>query len=270
MVQYRSAIPHPQPPPRLQNQPNKKRRLVFILAPLILIVLLLPVIWISRQDDKSSNTENTAKNEPSFDKTQFSLTDPTSPWVVVNKKNPLSPSDYSPTDLRAPNITLKWNKTAENMQLRAEVATALEALNQAATTAGIELVLVSGYRSYDTQTDVYDSMVRGYGQAQADRESARPGHSEHQTGWAVDLGAVNKECELEICFADTPEGKWLAQNAYKFGFVIRYADGKESVTGYQYEPWHLRYVGTVLSEEMHRTNVDTLEEFFDLPNAPNY
>jgi D-alanyl-D-alanine carboxypeptidase len=167
-------------------------------------------------------------------------------------------------------MALRGAKTAENMQLRAEAATALASLASAAKTEGINVLVASAYRSYDTQTMIYDSEVRGFGQEEADRESARPGHSEHQTGWAVDLGAANKKCEIEACFGETPEGKWLATNAYKYGFVLRYAQGKEPITGYKYEPWHLRYVGVDLATEMHRTNTKTLEEFFDLPAAPNY
>ena len=201
----------------------------------------------------------------SFDKKQFPLTDPTGPWVVVNKKRRLSPKEYTPAGLRTPNMNVE-----SGQQVNGQTAAALEALNQAAAADGIQLILASGYRSYDSQAAIYDSEVRGFGQAQADRESARPGHSEHQTGWAADLGAANGKCELKACFADTPEGKWLAANAYKFGFIIRYAEGKEHITGYMYEPWHLRYVGTELSTEMHNQKIQTLEEFFNLPAAPEY
>src|SRR5688572_29379068 len=141
MVQYRTAIPRPQPPIQPPKQPSNKRRLALIIAPIILVVLLLPVLWISRQDN-ASDKKDTTTNEPSFDKTQFSLDDPTSPWVIANKQNPLAPTSYAPTDLVAPNVTLKSNKTAEAMQLRQEAATALEALNQAAIAEGVELVIV--------------------------------------------------------------------------------------------------------------------------------
>ncbi len=146
--------------------------------------------------------------------------------------------------------------------------------NRAETTAPTfdttQFSLVSAYRSHDTQKVIYDSEVKGFGQVQADRESARPGHSEHQTGWAADLAGPDKKCEIKLCFADTDEGKWLATNAHKYGFIIRYPGGKESITGYQYEPWHLRYVGTALAEEMHGTGIQTLEEFFDLSPASSY
>lgn len=244
--------------------------------PLIIIILLIASVigvsfWLFNHQKNSTNPDNAAQiQEPTFDKTQFSLTDPASSWVVVNKKRPLNPATYVPAGLVVPNITLKGGKESESMKLAPPAASALETLNADAKAAGIKLSLVSGYRSYNSQKTIYDSEVKGFGQAQADRESARPGHSEHQTGLAVDLGGATNECEIKICFAETAEGQWLADNAYKYGFVLRYAKDQESVTGYQFEPWHLRYVGTVLSQEMQRTGMAALEAFFGLPSAPSY
>lgn len=252
----------------LQTTQKPRRWPVLLVIAVGLLVLALPIVWITKNNDTKSETHQTT--EPTFDKTQFSLDDPTSPWLVVNKKRPLTPSTYAPTDLRAPSIKLKGSKTTEAMQLRADTAAALEALDTAAKADGLTFVLVSGYRSYSSQKTIYDSEVRGFGQAVADQESARPGYSEHQTGWAADLAGSSGDCEIEACFADTAEGQWLAANAYKYGFVIRYAKDKTDVTGYVYEPWHLRYVGTDLATEMHRTNTPTLEEFFALPAAPTY
>ena len=260
--------------PSLQNnlqttkKPNHWRLIIFIVIGLLL--LLIPVFWIGQNKNDGQKPENSQSAQPAFDKTQYSLDDPTSPWVVVNKKRPLTPKTYMPSGLRAPAMQLKGHKTAESMQLNTETARALETLVAAAQQEGLTFVLVSGYRSYNTQKTIYDSEVKGFGQSIADQESARPGHSEHQTGWAADLGRTDGDCEIEVCFADTPEGKWLATNSYKYGFIIRYAKDKTDITGYVYEPWHLRYVGTELSEEMHRTNIETLEEFFELTPAPSY
>ena len=184
----------------------------------------------------------------------------------MNKQRPLNPKQYEPSGLRLPDM----NVESSAMEVNGEAATALEALNTAAETAGLHFTVASAYRSYNNQVTTYDSVVNGYGQAEADRQSARPGYSEHQTGWAADLGAVGGKCRIEACFADTAEGKWLAANAYKYGFIIRYPQGKETVTGYQYEPWHVRYVGKSLSTEMHKQKIQTLEEFFNLPAAPDY
>jgi D-alanyl-D-alanine carboxypeptidase len=219
----------------------------------------------NKQDDKSGRNTPAAQ-VPSFDKKKYSLSDPTSPWVIVNKQRPLDPKTYEPSTLRTPNMEVE----SSDMKVNDETATALEALALAAANEGIHLLVASAYRSHADQTTIYNSMVRGYGQEEADRQSARPGYSEHQTGWAADLGAANGNCRIDTCFADTKEGKWLAANAYKYGFIIRYTEDKENVTGYHYEPWHVRYVGVELSTEMHNKSIQTLEEFFGLSAARDY
>jgi zinc D-Ala-D-Ala carboxypeptidase len=195
----------------------------------------------------------------SFNKKKYSLTDPSSPWVVVNKKRPLKPLQYAPNDL----------VEAGNPQLlRSEAADALAAMLDDASKAGYTLTPESGYRSYETQQVAYNSEVTGFGQQYADKESARPGYSEHQTGWAIDLGSDN--CNVQDCFGGTPGGKWAIANAYKYGFILRYPADKSAITGYRNEAWHFRYVGKDLSTEMHKEHVATLEEFFDLAPAPDY
>lgn len=265
---YRQLRP-PRPTPQQKHPRLKLWR--FVIATLIVaIVLLIPVLLISKRGDDSKKDNTAQTNEPAFDKTQFPTDDPASPWVVVNKKRPLDPRTYVPAGLIAPDMPLKGNAKTDAMQLHPEAALALEKLDAAAKAEGMEFKLVSAYRSYETQEIIYQSEVEGFGQEVADTESARPGHSEHQTGWAADLVGTNGKCEIEACFADTPEGKWLAANAHTYGFIIRYAKDKTDVTGYVYEPWHIRYVGTILAEEMHRTGTETLEEFFGLPAAPTY
>jgi D-alanyl-D-alanine carboxypeptidase len=221
----------------------------------------------SASGTNNSNSQSSTAQQPAagFDKHKYSNDDPTSPWVVVDKQRPLQPKTYAPADLKVPDIAANGNE-----QLNATTADALKSMVASAQTQGVNLGLASGYRSYQTQVSVYASEVKSVGQAQADRESARPGYSEHQSGWAADLSAVNGKCRLQQCFADTPEGTWLAANAYKHGFVIRYPQGKETITGYEYEPWHVRYVGVELATEMHKQGVSTLEEFFGLPAAPSY
>lgn len=152
--------------------------------------------------------------------------------------------------------------------MRAEAGQALSNMIQAAKAEGLSIRPLSAYRSYTTQVSVYNNEVRTYGQATADTQSARPGTSEHQTGLAVDVGGGG--CGIEDCFGETAEGKWVAANAYKYGFIIRYTPDKVGITGYRYEPWHIRYIGTGLAAEMHNTNIKTLEEFFGLPAAPQY
>lgn len=206
-----------------------------------------------------------------FNKAEFSIDSPASIWVVVNKQRPLNPITYAPNDLVVPNIPLRTGITANEQYVRKEMAAALEGLEAAAKIDGVTLNLQSGYRSYTFQEGLYNGYVKQSGQAQADLESARAGHSEHQTGWAADLGGVTQpSCNIAQCFGETTEGKWLAANAYKYGFIIRYTATKQAITGYENEPWHVRYVGSKLSQEMFNDNITTLEEFFGLPAAPTY
>ncbi len=122
---------------------------------------------------------------------------------------------------------------------------------------GARLNIVSGFRSYDYQEKIYKEYVKEYGKKQADTFSAQPGHSEHQSGLALDI------CDDSDNFIDTKEDKWLQKNAYKFGFIIRYPKGKEHITGYKYEPWHLRYVGRKHAKRI-QDKKQTLEEYLGL------
>ena len=201
-----------------------------------------------------------------FNKAQYSLTDPASIWVVVNKKRPLGPMDYAPADLAVPKVAMR----SGGMQVRQSTATALETMFAAAKRDGLDLKLSSAYRSYAYQVNLYNGYVQKQGQAVADSQSARPGYSEHQTGLAADIGPASGKCNLQQCFADTNEGKWLATNAYKYGFLIRYPNGLTPITGYTYEPWHVRYLGVELSTELHNAGVQTLEQYFELGPAADY
>lgn len=200
-----------------------------------------------------------------FDKQKYSTDDSTSIWAVVNKQRPLNPKDYTPSDLVTPSVTTKGAQ-----QLRSEAAKATEEMFTAAKADGINLRVDSAYRSYSRQVNVYGSEVKAYGQATADTQSARPGHSEHQTGLVADFGAASGKCSIADCFGDMTEGKWIAANAHKYGFILRYTPSKQSITGYRYEPWHFRYVGKELAIEMNTKKIETLEEFFGLPAAQNY
>ena len=203
---------------------------------------------------------------PSFDKAARSIDDPNSLWLVVNKTRPLNPENFEPVDLVDVPVPHTWNPL-----LRQEASDAVIALFAAASAeAGLTLASNSAYRSYDSQVAVYNQDVVANGQAFADTSTARPGTSEHQTGLAIDIGADSRNCSLSTCFGDTAEGQWLAANAWRFGFLLRYPADKTDVTGYAFEPWHYRYIGADLSTEMHNTGVSTLEEFFGLPAAPNY
>lgn len=154
--------------------------------------------------------------------------------------------------------------------LRRAASTAVVAMFAAARRDGIDLASNSTYRSYLDQRSVYDGNLKTLGRAAADRLTAHPGCSEHQTGLAIDIGPESGQCSLEVCMGELPEGRWLATHAWRYGFLLRYPADKVTITGYQYEPWHFRYLGTALATELHRTHIATLEEFFGLPAAPDY
>jgi len=199
-------------------------------------------------------------------KPALSIDDPASLWVVVNKARPLGEPGYVPTDL----VSVPVAHTFDPL-LRSEASAATVDLFAAASAeAGLALASTSAYRGFSVQERIYAGFVARSGQAFADTTSAREGHSEHQTGLAVDIAASSGSCTLNACFGETAEGRWLASEAWRFGFLLRYPADKAAVTGFAYEPWHFRYVGLSLATTLHDSGVSTLEEHFGLPAAPDY
>lgn len=202
-----------------------------------------------------------AAREPCID-----VHDPRRVWVMVNKQNPLAPLDYAPDDLVWPDV-----RNVNGQPLRAMAAAALEELIAAARDEGAgEIAMLSGYRPYGMQVSIYGSFVRARGEAGADLISARPGHSEHQTGLTADLVACGGGCGSLEDFGATSQGQWVRDNAWRFGFITRYEEGRTEITGYSPEPWHQRYIGVELAALYHAEGVTTLEEFFGYPGAPGY
>ncbi|MFD6135260.1 M15 family metallopeptidase [Isoptericola sp. NPDC056618] len=190
--------------------------------------------------------------------------DPADPTVLVNKTHPVTPADWSPDDLVRPDVA----SLGEHDLLQADAARALERLAADAEAAtGHELVLASGYRSADYQRRLYARYVDAHGRRAADAFSARPGYSEHQTGLAADVAEAGTPYTE---FGRTRTGRWVATQAWRHGFVVRYPEGRQAVTGYAPEPWHLRYVGTGLTVPMRLAGTTTLEEAFGVDPAPDY
>lgn len=241
---------------------NNTKTIIIITA--LLLIAGGFYAFLGRDDNNVSTTESPTpqtqdtQQQPPFNKEQFSIDDTGSPWLIVNKKRPLS-ADFIPADLT--NIG--------NSAMQEDAANAAKGLIAAAKAQGVDFKVISAYRSYANQESVYNRYVSSDGQANADTYSARPGHSEHQTGLAADLGNTDGSCDLESCFGTTEGGKWLAEHAHEYGFIIRYPEEKTDITGYQYEPWHIRYVGKELAQELHHQG-KTMEEFFNLPAAPSY
>lgn len=176
--------------------------------------------------------------------------------VLVNKTFVL-PSTYVPKNLViADSKIVKYTTSgnAERNHVRKEVAAPLVQMMQAAKKNKLDIWVSSAYRSFQRQKQIFNQNVAAVGLEKTLMVSARPGRSEHQTGLAIDFTTKSVGFSLEENFANTKEGKWLKANAHKYGFILRYPKGQEKVTGYKYEPWHFRYVGKDIANEIHRKN----------------
>lgn len=180
--------------------------------------------------------------------------------ALVNKKRGLL-SDYIPEDLVMIEVPMDIERP-ESRMLRSVASDALTELFKEAEKIGFKLYAASGYRSYITQVNLFKSYAEKHGEAEANRFSAKPGHSEHQTGLTMDVTIESVNFDLVEEFGETPEGKWLDENANKFGFIIRYPKGTEEITGYLYEPWHLRYLGIDLATKVYESNL-TYDEYWE-------
>lgn len=267
-----------------QKQPNKGK---FVIGGIVVVLLLVVVYFLLSSNNASENSKDEPEqtNEPKTEELSEgeenmqedvgdssaspeepkgnALPDeevtnggyiegqtlPTEPTyinnvLIANKKYPL-PRDFAPGE----------DPTAR---------TAFDQMAQDARTAGFEIVAFSTYRSYEYQETLYNNYVSRDGKENADRYSARPGYSEHQTGLAFDIGEKdNKDLWLTEQFGETPAGKWLADNAHKYGFILRYPKDKETITGYMYESWHFRYLGVDLATKVKASNL-TLEEYLNI------
>ncbi|GKX30880.1 hypothetical protein SH1V18_33600 [Vallitalea longa] len=216
-------------------------------------------------NNKDIVTNNNANNKDNTimidDEGKHIVTNPSDIHVLVNKERNL-PSDYKPDDLIKPDIKFSFEGENEKRYLREAAAHALEELVAEANQEGIEIVGVSGFRSYSKQNSIFNYNVNKRGYEAANKISAKPGQSEHQTGLAIDVSCAGVGYALQERFGKLEEGKWLAENAHKFGFIIRYEKGKEDITGYQYEPWHIRYLGKDIAEDIYEKGI-TYEEYFE-------
>jgi D-alanyl-D-alanine carboxypeptidase len=267
--------------------PNFRRRRIIVgsIASAVAIGIVTVIVVFSmlgqggKVDDAASPSPSTSRT-PSSTPTPSPTTTPTptpevpiadidtasSLTVVVNKHRPLNPVDYYPDVVPVP------VPYVNQPFLRQEAADAVVQMFAAITAeTGLELQAQSAFRSYDTQVSVYQGWVDSLGQDAADLTSARPGYSEHQTGLAIDVNALpDQGCALEPCWAGTPHAQWVVANAWRFGFIVRYQDGQTPITGYEYEPYHLRYVGLDIAKDMHDRGILSLEEYFGLDPAPDY
>lgn len=239
-----------------------------MIASVIIIAVSL-LAYMLRDDSKNitsetkpkETTEQKAKEEDKpDDKPEIDIKSATSQYVLVNKTFGINPIDYKPGDLVIPNVETSSSDSKDEQSIRQLVKPNLEKMLADAKDAKFDLVMNSGFRSYKSQGFYFNNYVKQSGLEAAKKFSAEPGHSEHQTGLAFDLSYKDKKCYLDICFGQTDAGKWLAEHAHDYGFILRYPDGKMDITGYQYEPWHFRYVGKDMAKEIFEQNL-TYEEF---------
>jgi len=213
----------------------------------------------STNNNSTSNTGNTAKagkgTDPSLNGTK------TSKGYTITVKNGITYID----GVMIANKTYAVPSTLKPGGLTSETSSAFNTMKNAASNDGITIKVVSGYRSYETQKNLWTKRKNNYGIEFADRGTARPGHSEHQTGLGMDINMVDD------AFENTAAFKWLQNNAYKYGFVLRYPKGKTNETGYKYESWHFRYVGKDLAAKLYNGgNWTTLENYYGITSKYDY
>lgn len=185
--------------------------------------------------------------------------DPGNKLLLVNKLYTLSP-DYYPSDMVAVDGSLSTN---QGLYFKREAYEAYLKMLADAKAEGINFCICSTYRSYEVQSILYNNAVARDGAYYANITSAYPGRSEHQTGWAVDVTSASMGYDLLQSFIDYPEGLWINNHCSEYGFIIRYPKGKTHITGYDYEPWHLRYVGVEAAKEITASGL-TLEEYLGM------
>ena len=282
-VQMRSAQTERQPSNRSrmnQARAARRRRVMRnrIIFGAIVLLILLGIVFSIRSCAKRHQAKVKAKQEQQEKKSQDPaeearkkaikaakkrenpLTEDTGDiLMIVNKEFSLS-EDYKPNDLTKVEHCDFSVGSDECHQLKKEPAEAIEEMFSAAREDGYEIVMRTGYRSYGYQAALYESYKEKDGEEAADKYSARPGTSEHQSGLCCDVGVEGNDLNA---FEGTDEAKWIADNSWKYGFVVRYPEDKEDITGYMYEAWHIRYVGKEAAEYMHEKNM-TLEEYLEL------
>lgn len=251
---------------RVQGKSGRRGQMSKVLLLLVLLLILAAMTGCSKDKaiagyvgDDSENSQNvTPSGMEKGEEEDEKVAQNEEFLILINKTHPVDGS-YKPEDLTSIQYFAS-DRSEAGRYMRAEAAAQFEALVEGAAKEGYELVMTTAYRSYEFQNTLYTNYVNRYGEAEANTFSAKPGQSEHQSGLAVDVSSPVVSYALSDDFGDTAEGKWMAENAHKYGFILRFPLGKEEITGYQYEPWHLRYVGQPAADEIYEKGI-TLEEY---------
>jgi len=257
--------------PSPRNQPKPENWKVVLTTAILLLALLFPGAAIavdgtsgeiSTSTDVPRNTQDVPRTSEDVPRTSiWDIDNAKSPQVVVNKQRALNPIDYLPQG----KVQIGYVYVAK------PTAVAFAKLKAAVSAKKLgTLCINSGYRSYASQKIIHANKVRQLGKTAGEKLAARPGHSEHQTGLAIDVSTTALGCRIGP-FGASKASKWIAANAWQYGFLVRYpSDAKSKITGYVWEPWHLRFVGVEVATDMQAKKITTLEEYFALPAAPKY
>ncbi|MDF2908947.1 MAG: hypothetical protein K0R34_4268 [Herbinix sp.] len=227
----------------------------------------IPPVPIDGNKEDEINSYESPEEEPFVPATEMDL-DPSSITVFVNKEHAI-PKTYKPEKLVTPDVLFNLITYDERTLMRPEAADALEMLFDGAKRDGIILYGISGFRSYERQYKIFINNIVNKGKTYTLRYSAVPGTSEHQTGLAIDVSAKSLNFKLSSNFASSKEGIWLAKNAHDYGYIIRYPEDSENITGYAYEPWHIRYVGKGLAVYLYENDM-TLDEYYQYTPSPGF
>lgn len=251
-----------------KKHPFNRKNIAMIVTGVLIVCIAVGVFYVFNREDPNKITAvgNTASPVvPAVETASASLpaecTDVNSFQYIVNKKVGVISQDYVPADLVDPENV---ESTSGVITVRQETATKLEEMVKAAKDGGVTLLVSTAYRSYADQELVYSSFS-SLGEASASMVCEKAGYSEHQLGLGVDFTDNAETPNQTVSFAETDAGKWLYEHAHEYGFILRYPEGKESITGYNYMPWHYRYVGTDVANAIYSTAPDcTMEEYFGL------
>jgi len=253
-----------------KSNPKMRPSIILVLFFISIVHILLTLSLRIKLDEKVTMTEKLISENIAFDRLIMLKNQPVyiniprsnpikaikedyskfnSLWFYVNKQISIG-ADYIPTELVVPSL-----KSSGDLSVRKDSVDLLAKMFNDAEKQGIYLKIVSAYRSYAYQTSLFNNLASSVGVEEANKSTALPGHSEHQLGLAVDLDSVSGSCTIGTCFADTNEGLWLSKNSYKYGFVLRYPKNKEDITGYEYEPWHFRFLGIDLATALYESQL---------------
>lgn len=243
-----------------KNNKSKLPLLLILLLVLVIVGLFIimnmyepeePAVPVVATTTQTTVPETTKETLPDFDIKDDNL-------ILVNKTHTLE-SDYRPDDLVRISYYIS-GRSEEMTSMRPEAASAFDDLVEDAADDGYTIKATSAFRSYSYQQTLHSYYLKTKGQEWTEQYSAVAGASEHQTGLAVDVSSPSVNFQLQISYGETSEGKWLAKHAHEYGFILRYQKGKEDITGYAYEPWHIRYVGEAAAKVIYEKDL-TLEEF---------